>query len=258
MRLSIGRPMRWNSVLVGLAAVCWLGQLGCAGSPSGKRLIQGSRHIAVAPMNLAVRLPPALEDAVEPVQAELIRYLQSRDGRVALIWPPDAWGLWRESVAAVSRSGPEERHFQEASSFFARELTDHADFQLLVMPSLVVRGARVRGRTAQWDGVRRRITTRLLPMARAGLPDPGTEAGDAHWEGEIPALSLHVLVFRPDGEKVYEGWGGIALTHAAMLSSVQRYGDRSLVLAPAFFENRELIREGIGVALDPYSGGPAP
>jgi len=243
---------------VGLAAGCWLGLPGCGAPRVARPPIKGAERVVMAPLNLAVRLPPVLEDAVEPVETEMIHYFQERDTRVAVIWPPDAWDLWRDSVAVVSGSGRAGRRFDEAVGRFVRELADHADFQLFVLPSLVYRGARVRGRTAQWDGVRRRVTARGVASARAGLDDPGSEAGDANWTGEIPAMSLHVLVFTPDGRKVYEGWGGLALTHAPTLSSGRRFGGQSLALQPEFFSDRGQIREGIAVALDPYAGDSAP
>ena len=60
-----------------------------------------AERVVVAPLNLALRLPPELEDGVRPVRDEIIRYLQERDARVAVIWPSDAWELWRESMLAA-------------------------------------------------------------------------------------------------------------------------------------------------------------
>src|SRR5512145_984551 len=64
----------------------------------------GAARVVVAPLNLPVQLAPDLEDAVDPVSAEVIRYLQGRGARVAVIWAPDAWALWRDSAAAVQIS----------------------------------------------------------------------------------------------------------------------------------------------------------
>src|SRR5262245_61224036 len=61
----------------------------------------GAPRVVVAPLNLAVALAPDLEDAVEPVNAELIHYLQDHGAHVAVIWDPDAWALWRDAAAAV-------------------------------------------------------------------------------------------------------------------------------------------------------------
>lgn len=237
---------------------CGLALLGCGASKVARQPIRGTERIVVAPVNLALRLPPEFEDAVEPVRNEMIRYLQSRDARVAVIWPSDAWDLWRDSMAAVEGSGRAGQRLDEAAGRFVRELTNHADFQFFVLPSLVYRVARVRGRTARWDGVQRRVTPRGAPASGAVLEVPGAEAGDRQWSGEIPAVSLHVLVFTPQGRRVYEGWGGLVLTHAPTVSSGWRSGGSSMALKRQFFDDRESLSEGVAVALDPYVGDAAP
>ena len=258
MRLAIGRPIRWTEVPAGVALGCALVLFGCGASGVSRPPLQGAERIVMAPVNLAVRLPQMLEDAVEPVNREMIRYLQERDARVAVIWPSDASNLWRDAVATVAQSDPGERRFDEAVGEFVRALTEHADFQLFMLPSLVIRGARVRGRTAEWDGVRRRVTGRSTGVAGAGHHEPGTEFGDTHWSGEIPAVSLHVLVFTPGGRRVYEGWGGLVLTHAPALSNEWRAGAPSILLQPGAFDDPEQIHEGIAVALDAYAGSLSP
>ena len=91
---------------------CGLGLWGC-GSPqkAGKSPIRGAERILVAPVNLAVRLPPVLEDAVEPVREALIQSLQGRGADVSLVWGPDAWNLWRDAVAKVSGSNGKRENF---------------------------------------------------------------------------------------------------------------------------------------------------
>lgn len=254
MRLRWGRPVRWSGALGALVLGCGLGSWGC-GSVQKARTppIRGAERILVAPVNLAVRLPQVLEDAVDPVREALIHYLQGRGAQVSLVWPPDAWSLWRDAVGEVSRSDGQREGFDEIAGVFVRELNRHAEFQLLVMPSLVYRGARVRGRTAEWDGVRRRVRT--VGVGSAAL---GSEAGEAHWDGEIPALSLHVRVFQPDGGRVYEGWGGIGLTHVPEVSDRRHSGGQPFVFQSEFFEDAAQIREGVAVALDSYTGAGSP
>ena len=259
MRLRWSRPVRWSGVLGALVLACGLGLWGC-GSPqkAGKSPIRGAERILVAPVNLAVRLSPVLEDAVEPVREALIQYLQGRGADVSLVWGPDAWNLWRDAVAKVSGSNGKRENFDAIAGVFVRELNRHAEFQLLVMPSLVYRGARVRGHTAQWDGVRRRVKTQQGRVAGAGCAVLGSQAGETYWDGEIPALSLHVRVFQPEGRRVYEGWGGIGLTHAAELSDCRQSGGQPLVLQSEFFQDTAQIREGVAAALDAYTGAGSP
>ena len=75
-----------------------------------------------------------------------------------MIWPDDARGLWRDSMLAIQGSGSGAPDLEAAAGVLVRALSEHADFDLLLMPSLVYRKARVTGRHAHWDGVRRRVT----------------------------------------------------------------------------------------------------
>src|SRR5262245_25938550 len=130
----------------------------------------GATRVVVAPMNLGVRLAMDLEDAVEPVDAELIRYFQALGVHVAVIWPADAWGLWRE-VATPAKGSPE-RSPEQVAALFARALAEEADFDLIVFPSLIYRDADVSGRFARWDGVRRRIRFRVRSAVPRGIEPP--------------------------------------------------------------------------------------
>jgi hypothetical protein len=214
-------------------------------------------------MNLAVPLAPDLEDAVEPVDAELIRYLQARGARVAVIWPPDAATLWRDSVAALQakRDGPPP--FAAAASVFSRALAGHADYDLLVLPSLVFRDAEVMGRFAHWDGVRRRIRLRVRsgsPLGRAQpIPDPmvSTDRGSAgpvtpEWRGHITALSIHALVLTPEGRGVFQGFGGLDLVHDPVKEREGSPDQPMLHLQSSVLRSSAHVREGVALALDPY------
>jgi hypothetical protein len=192
---------------------------GCSSPASRPRPLEfghgapGSARVVVAPLNLAVQLAPDLEDAVDPVQNEVIRYLQRQGVRVAVIWDPDAWTLWRDAEAAVQKSRHSPPELAQVASVFSHELANHADYDLIVFPSLVYRDARVEGRIAQWDGVRRRIRFRARSGAAIGraqpIPDPvvstdrGANTVVPQWRGRITGLSLHALVFTPEGRGVF-------------------------------------------------------
>lgn len=223
----------------------------------------GTVRVVVAPMNLPLQLAPDLEDAVDPVTQELIRYLQAHDGRVSVIFGPDAWNLWRDSAEALEKGRGEPPELAAVASVFSRALAKESDFDLLVLPSLVFRDARVAGRFAQWDGVRRRIRFRIrsgVPVERLqSIPDPvdstdlsgaGSVAPD--YRGQITGLSLHALVFTPEGRGVFQGFGGLDLVHDTV-QKLEGGGDSSFLrLHSKLLENPEHVREGIALALDPY------
>jgi len=204
----------------------------------------GSMRAVIAPLNLAVPLARDLEEVVEPVWVEIIRYFQSNDARVAVIWPADARWLWQSSMLAVHSSESRAPSLETAARAFVRALGEHADFDLLVMPCLVYRKARVIGRHAQWDGVRRRVNLHTRTVT-------GENLHTRDWRGRITGLSLHALVFTPEGRRVSQGWGGIDLVHDAVLVKGE-YSERSFLrLQQQLLENPEHVREGVALALEP-------
>jgi hypothetical protein len=207
------------------------------GSPAG------SVRVVIAPLNLGVRLARDLEEAVEPVETEIIRYFQSNGARVAIIWPDDARWLWQELMTAIEGSGSHAPNLETAGGAFVRALGEHEDFDLLVMPSLVYRKARVTGRHAHWDGVRRRVTVHARTIA-------GENFHTRDWRGRITALSLHALVFTPEGHRVFEGCGGIDLVHDAVLVDEGSSERSFLRLQQQLIENPEHVREGVALALE--------
>ena len=156
----------------------------------------GALHVVIAPLNLAVRPAPDMEEAVEPVEAEIVRYFQSHGAKVAVIWPADERWLWRDSMAAIQGSESRALDLETAAGAFVRALDEHADFDLLVMPSLVYRKARVTGWHASWDGVRRRVTLHTRTVT-------GENFHTTDWRGQISGLSIHALVFTPEGRRVF-------------------------------------------------------
>ena len=210
-------------------------------------------------MNLTVALPPELEDAVPIVESALIAELLKRGVRVATVWPPDARALWAVSVARVPHTGKPSRDLRAASGVFTELLRESAQFDLLLFPSLVLREARVSGRNAQWDGVRRRIEVRTPEpdgTARSAPDTPLFEstgvAGSPEWTGKISGLSLHLLAYRTDRAKPLERWAGLDLVHDAV--PVRELGDSrsQLELRPQanLLDDSENLREGIDLALD--------
>jgi hypothetical protein len=247
--VCIARPIRaWGWLVAALAGLV-VSSAGCGNVQPGvprwdeDGSAAGSLRVVIAPLNLAVRLAPDLEEAVEPVEAEIIRYFQSNGARVAVIWPADARWLWRDSMAAIQGSESPALDLETAAGAFVRAVGEHADFDLLVMPSLVYRKARVTGRHAHWDGVRRTVTLHTRTVA-------GENPYTTDWSGRISALSLHALVFTPEGRRVFQGWGGIDLVHDAVLTQEGSQERSFLRLRRQLIENPEHVREGVALALE--------
>lgn len=222
---------------------------GCSTSPrlvrweSAGAADEGIR-IAIAPMNLAVALAPELEHSVTSVESELIEYFQGRDARVAVVHRADAWELWRNVIATIQQSDAVTLDFDTAARLFVSAVSEHGDFDLFVMPSLVFREARATGRYARWDGVRRRIRFYDRSASR------GMELDDSEWKSRLSALSLHALVYTPDGKQIYQGWGGLDVIHDPVVGHGQVADRPTLRLRRDLLSNPEFVREGISLALN--------
>jgi hypothetical protein len=231
------------------AKVAWLGfavlWVACAGG-QGPSDGEGGLRVAIAPLNLATPVAPGLEDAEGRVGDELIRYLQGRGAHVGIVHRDDALRTWDQALRLLGDriTDPEER-LASVAAVFTLALREQGtfEFDLLVFPSLVFRDARVRGRTASWDGVRRRLRVRASRDA-SSLPF------FRDWDGEISGLSLQVEVYEPDGRHVFEGFGGLDLTHDPVLVG-SAVAPRMLPQAE-ILENPEHVREGVARALGPY------
>jgi hypothetical protein len=190
----------------GLALAALAAALACAApGPAGPSLPR-TRRIAVAPLNLGLRTPPELRGSEAPVWAEILRYLGTQDRTVAVVDASDAAELWNTAAAEVERSGAELEP-RAVAGRFAQLLSAHADYDVLVMPSLAVRRARIGGHHAWWDGARRELPLRSpVPLAPADGISGLTISG---YRGSIAAASLYVAILGPDGASIYEGLGGL-------------------------------------------------
>ena len=186
-----------------------------------------------------------------------LRFLAStRPSRPAASLRRPRAGFHRSSPAssvASASSKSDSRRLERAVGFFVEELARNAKFSAFLLPTLVYREAKVWGYTARWDGVRRKLATRTRSTANARLPTLEPSIGESQIKGaKVPGVSLHVLVFSPQGRRIYEGWGGLDLVHAVMVTGSADTGHGSLVQDIDPFRNLDHLREGVALALDAY------
>ncbi|HVH16702.1 MAG TPA: hypothetical protein VNF72_00255 [Myxococcota bacterium] len=215
-------------------------------------------RVVLAPMNVAVALPPDLEDAVSIVENALIVELQRRGARVAVIYTPDALTLWQNSMLAVSPNPNNPADLRAVAVQFATTLARSQVFDALLLPSLALREARVSGRSVRWDGVQRRLGVRPGGATSSAADAPVFGGGEGvvvagEWTGKITGLSLHLLSLMPGKWRVQERWGGLDLVHDV----VSAHGPGANPAAPDKRLRRELladpenVEEGVALALDP-------
>lgn len=197
--------------------------------------------------NVVVALRPEIANGAAAVQRELTAYLEARGLEVERLDLGEGRRRWERAVVEAKGHGPEE----DATTFFARALAQERSFDVLMMPSVVLHSVQVTDNSGTWDGVRRRVDVVGKPsMGPAGSTDTFTK-GVAYGgvSGPIMASSLHVVVLSAQGQRVFEGRGGLEFVQEIDLSQVWR---SELPLRRDAFQDREVLREGVEVALAPY------
>lgn len=191
---------------------------------SGKRIL-------LAPINALSPIPAELGPGAERVFAELRSQLASRRNSVQLL---EGQRLQRAALATRGGESADALSVESAALLpsAVRDLLqpagDRMPAELLLIPDVLIRSAALSGRMARWDGVRRL------------MPSPGT------WTGNWTAASLRIRIFAPDGERVFEGLGGLELLFRANLSAARAEP------LPELLANPRQLREGVAVALHPY------
>lgn len=178
-------------------------------APEGSHIAPPGR-VVVAPLNLSVRAPAELSADTDPVWQALVGYLRGQDRQVAVLDPIDAERLWLETIADLERSG-ETANLPSTSSEFARRVREQVSYDLLVLPSVVLRRARMRGHEAAWDGVRQQLALPILAHIRQEVDVGAFTTRVNGYRGSLSAASLHVALLWPDGAMAYQGIGGLGL-----------------------------------------------
>jgi hypothetical protein len=235
-------------VLVGLL-------LGCAGTPDneiapGHEGAPGVHRFLVCAPNTALALPAELGDGAAALRAGIEEYLLQHDREVEWVDLYQGKHLLRRALDRAKEEG----RADEAPALFAEELSQHFDFQVLVMPSILVQRVRTRNSWASWDGVKRRMRTLNAPRGPSGRGQSTLAEGVAHGgiSGDMLVTSVHVVIFSPEGEKIFEGRGGLEFLHDIDLSAVDKSSTFELSMRDDLFTERELLQEGIGIAFTPY------
>ncbi len=196
----------------------------------------------VLPLNLVAAMPEELAGRANRVDKALLGYLAERGKAIEAIGFADASAAWRASEAEC-RSQAEKRcdRFAGVAPFMARHLRTNHDYQTLIIPYLLLRTARSRSDTAAWDGVKR-------PVEKSGRGF-GPDGQMRFVRGEIRAASLEVFAFSAEGEKVFQGVGGLDLVDR--LHGTNDFDPYDIEVREDVLGDEQMIREGVALALEP-------
>lgn len=192
--------LRAVGLLAALLAPLVLGA--CAGSaPTGP---VDDRVILLAPLNIASPVAPQLEP-ITPILVKEMRNALAARGNVVR---PLAQGedAWRISTALARNEDPEaEETFERVASAMASGLGRKETFDVLVLPSAIVRSAEMSDRRARWDDHSQRIEYDVTGLRSRNI------ASTMPLEGEVPGISLHLAAFDREGREMGQVLGGLAL-----------------------------------------------
>lgn len=213
----------------------------------------------LCPLNLVLPLPAEVRKGAEPVDRELVQFLESQHQELSRLDRKEARELWRRAVFASRPTGDPTR----APQIFAGELAQQHSFDVIVMPSLVVVQSRIDAGISAWDGVRRVMRMSHAPViglsredaAFNTAPRAGRPIVDQPFNGisgEAWVTSLHILVYARDGSLVFEGRGGIDFLQE--IEFVQPGKSLRYRLRPngALFIDERVLSEAVVAAFAPY------
>jgi hypothetical protein len=212
-----------------------------------------SERVLVLPLNLVAAMPEELADGAPRVDKTLLDYLAASGKSVSVIGWKDAAAAWHageDDCRSAATKGCD--RFDRVAPFAARRLRADHEYDLLIVPYLLLRGARTNGYVASFDGVERPVKMpRYAPYGPYGY---GPYAygpygwGGYGWGGNrIRAASIKVFGFHPDGKRLFAGIGGLDVVDRIEVS--EESGAYTNEVRENVLGDSEAIREGVARAL---------
>ena len=257
---------------VTLLALLLIACTGCASAPdSGAPAGKNVREILVLPLNVVVPLDPQIEGHTGKLVAMWNDYLVQQDRQVRQLGGVEARRALRRVIEHVKSLDPQpEDRFETATKALAVELAARESFDALIIPSVMMRPARPRGLSAEWDGARQR-----LEFADTQHGPHEFKKGRGLMGGTIAAASLHVRVVDRRGVELFDRVTGLELRDRIIVEQIgntrrrmktieeKRWrirhvggGDAKVYIdfkrRPDFLNDPKTLRDGIARALYPF------
>jgi len=240
-----------------LSALAWLTTSavfsGCLGGSantllSGQPGAPGIQKFLVCPPNMLIALPAEVQEGIGPVRQQIEAYLRFQGRDVQTLNLFEAQQAFAKSLASAKEAGAIERTIP----LFAAALAQSHPFDALVMPSILLHKTRVTENNGQWDGVSRDMRMVNLPKLPTADQDWLAESLRVSGiSGDVPVTSVHVVVYSPGGERVFEGRGGLEFLYEVDLANARKY-QWKFRARNDLFQDVDRLREAIEVAFDPF------
>jgi hypothetical protein len=204
------------------------------------------RHFMVLPVNLTIKTKPEFDPLLDDVFGAIAGYIRDRGDTLETISRKEATAQWAASIIEVKESETLEDNFETAMRAYVTRLAETHSFDAVISPSIVYRTTKTRDRKVKWDGVFRK-------MKVVNLSDEAKNKGLARrLTLEIAGVSLHVMVFGPEGDLIFQKYGGLDLVHDVDMAGAEFTMHPGLSLKDGLLKESDHLSEGIGVAFDPY------
>jgi hypothetical protein len=202
-----------------------------------------TRRVLVFPLNVVAAMPRELIGGSRHVDQVMLDYLAERGMAVDTIGFADAQAAWHQGESdcrAEKKKGCD--RFDGVAPFVARHQRAEHGYDMLLVPYLLLRGARTNGVVARFDGVERPLET--TGYASGYAPDYPYPLFNA---GRVRAASLRVFGFSPDGKKRFTGIGGLDVVDR--IDASEQPGAYSIEARANVLGDPQQIREGVAIAL---------
>jgi hypothetical protein len=200
----------------------------------------------VLPINLMIKTPPEFSPVLDDMFGAIAGYIRDHGDTLETFSREEATALWAQSIREVKKSEEREGNFESAIRVFVSRLAEARTFDAAISPSIIYRTTKARDRTVKWDGVFRKV--KVINASDEARKKGLTRALNV----EISGVSLHVMVFSPDGELIFQKYGGLDLAHDIDMTGAEFTMSPRISLKEDLLKESDHLGEGIGVTFDPY------
>jgi len=243
------------TLLFALALQAW----GCPAPGYDPNWRSRADRMLVLPLNVVAAMPREVAGSAHRVDRVMLDYLAQRGKSVDTIGFSDATAAWGDGERDCRAARPKGcERFERVAPFAARRLRSDHDYDVLVVPYLLLRGARTNGYVASFDGAERTVKT---PYGAPYGPYPygpypygpyPYSYGVYPFGGpRIRAVSLKVFGYSADGNELFDGIGGLDVVDEFEASD-EAPGAYSIEVRENVLRNSDEIREGVARAFSNF------
>lgn len=197
--------------------------------------IPKNARVAVLPM--ATDFPAVPQEI--PIIQEAISQQIKELGLTPSIVKLDAATTPQSTIQLFTLSNSSYKDVRSAKQNFIAGLKGQTNYDIVLIPAVVSRTAKLAGQSASWDNV------------KASLTIKGFGSGaNSEWSGSRLALSLELDAYDADGNWVFTSYGGISIPY--LINTREAVNE----LKPRLFETKkdqDTLQKGVEVALRPLT-----